>query len=271
MTTPSAQAFELIGILKGYEGDFSGAIDTFTQGIAVHPSDARLYRHRGHRYMNTRQLEAARADFKQALELLPGFENHYEYGRNYVLWQLGELVLNQSATDVFPDHETVRAAGKYHASLPFKIHYHLGLTQHLLGDNTSAIASFEQALEHSENVDLLVATSNWLVVLYSYEGLHDRTATLLEQIDFEQEAGVNAYYQELLKLYKGEYGAEQLMETARGDKRGLATNGYGLASWLLNQGRRDEAVKLLQEVVEQGDPGAFGTVAAEVRLAELLE
>jgi tetratricopeptide (TPR) repeat protein len=174
MTPPSAQVFELIGILKGYEGDFRGAIDAFTQGIAVHPADARLYRHRGHRYMNTRQLEAARADFERALELLPGFEAHYEYGRNYVLWQLGELVLNQSASDVFPDHETVKAAGKYHASLPFKIHYHLGLTQHLLGDNTSAIASFEQALEHSENVDLLVATSNWLVVLYGYESLHDR-------------------------------------------------------------------------------------------------
>jgi tetratricopeptide (TPR) repeat protein len=269
MTPPSAQAFELIGILKGYEGDFPAAIETFTQGIAAHPADARLYRHRGHRYMNTRQLEAARADFLQALELLPRFEHHYEYGRNYVLWQLGELVLKQNADEVFPDHATVKAAGKYHASLPFKIHYHLGLTQHLLGDNTSAIASFEQALEHSENVDLLVATSNWLVVLYGYEGLGDKTAALLAQIDFEQEAGVNAYYQELLKLYTGEYSAEQLMETARGDKRGLATNGYGLASWLLNQGRREEAVEVLQEVVEQGDAGAFGTVAAEVRLAQL--
>jgi hypothetical protein len=35
--------------------------------------------------------------------------------------------------------------------------------------------------------------------------------------------------------------AEQLMEAARRVKRGLATNGYGLASWLLNQGRREDS------------------------------
>lgn len=268
MTPISAQAFELIGILKGYAGDFDGAIDTFSRGLTAHPADARLYRHRGHRFMNQRQLEAARADFERALELLPPFAEHYEYGRDCVLWQLDGLILNQAASDVFPDHETVRAAGGYHASLPFKIHYHLGLTRHLLGDNAGSIKSFEQALEHSDNVDLQVATSNWLVVLYGYEGLTEKTAALLEQIDFEQPAGVNADYQELLKLYKGEYTAEQLMARSE-DKRSLATNGYGLASWLLNQGRREEAVQLLQEVVTQGESAAFGTIAAEVRLNAL--
>ena len=35
------------------------AINLFTKGIEKHPNDPRFYRHRGHRYISTRQYEKA--------------------------------------------------------------------------------------------------------------------------------------------------------------------------------------------------------------------
>ena len=54
-----------LGRRLGYLGRFSEAIDTFTQGIGKHPGDARLYRHRGHRYITVRRFAEAQADFER--------------------------------------------------------------------------------------------------------------------------------------------------------------------------------------------------------------
>jgi tetratricopeptide (TPR) repeat protein len=45
------------------------AVQTFTRGIAVAPTDARLYRWRGHRHLSLRELGAAKADFAKGLAL----------------------------------------------------------------------------------------------------------------------------------------------------------------------------------------------------------
>jgi len=48
---------------------YRDAIATYTRGIEAAPSDARLYRHRGHRYISTRQFDRARADLERAAKL----------------------------------------------------------------------------------------------------------------------------------------------------------------------------------------------------------
>jgi len=45
------------------------AIETYTRAIELAPSDARLYRHRGHRYISTRQYSKAVADLNRAVTL----------------------------------------------------------------------------------------------------------------------------------------------------------------------------------------------------------
>ena len=42
---------------------FRDAIDVYSRGIARHPGEPRLYRHRGHRYITVR-------DFDRAIDLL---------------------------------------------------------------------------------------------------------------------------------------------------------------------------------------------------------
>src|SRR5687768_8124699 len=48
---------------------YRDAIATFTRGIEMDPSNAMLYRHRGHRYITTRQFDKAVADLEHATKL----------------------------------------------------------------------------------------------------------------------------------------------------------------------------------------------------------
>ena len=45
------------------------ALDVFTEGLTRFPNAHQLYRHRGHRYISTRQFTKAIADFEQAASL----------------------------------------------------------------------------------------------------------------------------------------------------------------------------------------------------------
>ncbi|MEM7513839.1 MAG: tetratricopeptide repeat protein, partial [Bacteroidota bacterium] len=51
------------GRRAGYLGKYNDAITIFSEGVEKHPGDARMYRHRGHRYISTRQYDEAIADF----------------------------------------------------------------------------------------------------------------------------------------------------------------------------------------------------------------
>src|SRR6186997_1738741 len=55
----SAEAAIWLGRRLAYLGRFRDAIDVYTRGIARHPNEARLYRHRGHRYITTRKFDQA--------------------------------------------------------------------------------------------------------------------------------------------------------------------------------------------------------------------
>jgi len=49
-----ADAILWYGRRTAYLGNYEDAIRIFSKGIALHPDDARMYRHRGHRYITVR-------------------------------------------------------------------------------------------------------------------------------------------------------------------------------------------------------------------------
>src|SRR5690606_8383587 len=51
-----ADAIIWLGRRLAYLGYYRDAIEVFSEGIAKHPDDARFYRHRGHRFITTRQV-----------------------------------------------------------------------------------------------------------------------------------------------------------------------------------------------------------------------
>ena len=59
-----------LGRRTAYLGRLKEAIQIYTDGIAKFPADARLYRHRGHRYISIREYDKAIQDFQKAVQLI---------------------------------------------------------------------------------------------------------------------------------------------------------------------------------------------------------
>jgi tetratricopeptide (TPR) repeat protein len=85
----AAPLFELRGMARSGKKDFAGAIDDFTQAIALQPNRAGLYVRRGTLYLVSDAPKLARPDFEQAIRLDPSSADAM-LGRGGVRARLGE-------------------------------------------------------------------------------------------------------------------------------------------------------------------------------------
>jgi tetratricopeptide (TPR) repeat protein len=74
----NADALIWYGRRTAYLGDYRTAIAIYSEGIEKHPTDPRLYRHRGHRYISVRRFDAAIADLERAASMIAGREDEIE-------------------------------------------------------------------------------------------------------------------------------------------------------------------------------------------------
>jgi tetratricopeptide (TPR) repeat protein len=65
----NVQRFIDLGVAQSGVRQFREAIQTFTRGLAVAPSDPMLYRWRGHRYLSVREFDRAMDDLTHGLRL----------------------------------------------------------------------------------------------------------------------------------------------------------------------------------------------------------
>ena len=242
-TDPSdADASIWLGRRLAYLGRYNDAIDVFSRGIALHPSDARFYRHRGHRYITTRQLDKAVADLERAAEITAGEEDQIE-------------------PDGLPN-----ALGIPTSTLQSNIWYHLGLARYLQADFRSAADAYRQCLAVSRNPDMLVATSHWLYMTLRRLGRDDDAAEVLAPISVDLKIIENHDYHRLLLLYLGELKpAEVLAETA--DDLSSSTIGYGIGNWHLYNDRPTEAESIFRSILAGDGWAAFGYLAAEAEIS----
>ena len=137
-------------------GRYREAIDAFTRGLARHPNDARLLRHRGHRYITVREFDKAIADLSRAADLVKGKKDEPEPG-----CRPGR------------DHRPTRCSTT--------IFYHLGLAHYLKGDFASAEKAYRRCLETARgNDDRLAGVSDWLYMTLRRLGKDAEAAQLLE-------------------------------------------------------------------------------------------
>ncbi|MCA1559737.1 MAG: tetratricopeptide repeat protein [Acidobacteria bacterium] len=241
-----ADAIIWLGRRTAYLGRFREAIDIFGEGIKKHPDDARMYRHRGHRYISVRELERAVADLKRAADLVA-----------------------QRADDVEPDGQP-NARNIPTSTLNSNVYYHLGLAHYLKGDFGAALDAYRECMRFSKNDDMRVATSHWLYMTLRRLDRQGEARQVLETITPSMEIIENASYHKLLLMYKGVEKADALMSAANAGLDAV-TIGYGIANWHLYNGRRDQAVEVLRRIVE-GQTAlwpAFGYIAAEAELARM--
>ena len=230
-----------LGRRLAYLGRFSEAIDTFTQVIGKHPGDARLYRHRGHRYITTRRFDLATEDLKKASQLIAGKKDEIE-----------------------PDGAPNKA-GIPRSTLQSNIWYHLGLAQYLSGDFTSALASYREGMKVSRvNDDMLVATSDWLYMTLRRLKRDAEARQVLEPIREQMDVIENGAYHARLLMYKGLRTPESVLNLNTADDIQIATQGYGVGNWYLVNGDRAKARSMFDRVLAGKATTAFGFIAAEV-------
>jgi tetratricopeptide (TPR) repeat protein len=228
----SADAIIWVGRRLGYLWRYQDAIAMFSRGIAEHPNDPRMYRHRGHRYITVREFDKAVADFDKA--------------------------------EIEPDGQP-NAAGKPRSTLHFNIWYHLGLAHYLKGDYEKALAAFTECMKVSNNDDSVAATSDWLWMTLMRLNRKAEAAKVLERITPKMDILENGSYHRRLLMYKGLEKPEVLLDP-KADALTLATQGYGVGNWYYVTGDKQRAREIFERVVSGSNWSAFGYIAAEADL-----
>jgi tetratricopeptide (TPR) repeat protein len=238
----SADAIIWLGRRTAYLGRYRQAIALFTDGIHKHPDEARLYRHRGHRYITVRQFPEAILDLEYAATLTRGKPDQVE-------------------PDGQPNARNIPIG-----SLQTNIFYHLGLAYYLQGRFEQALVAYRRCAELSTNPDRLVSTSYWLYMTLRRLGRRQEAEKVLEPISVSMDVIENIAYHKLLLMDSGEIALEELLGQDPNTTDG-ATILYGIGNWYFCNGQPEKAYPLWQKIVDGNQWPAFGYVAAEAELA----
>lgn len=236
------------GRRAGYLGAYQRSIAMFTFAMDRFPDDPRLYRHRGHRYISTRRLDNAIADFERAAALMAGRPDEVE-------------------PDGQPNARNIPIG-----SLQSNVWYHLALAHYLNGDWDKAADAAKAGIAVSTNPDRLVSQTHWLYMALRRAGRHAEAAAALAPIRDDFEVIENDSYYRLVRLYKNGM-SRAAVDSALGAPGAAspsdASLAYGFANWLLYSGDTARAIQAFERIRSGGSWASFGYIAAEADLARL--
>jgi len=232
------------GRRMAYTGEYKEAIKIFSEGVKKFPNDARMYRHRGHRYITLRCFDDAIRDFETATKLIKGKPDQVE-------------------PDGLPNAQNIPTS-----TLQSNIWYHLGLAYYLKRDFKKAEKAYLECQKVSKNNDMLVATVYWRYMTLRRSGKAKEAKRLLDSLPKDLDVIENEDYLKLIKLNRGEERPENLLSTIKGDANTLASAslGYGIGNYFLYNGDRDKAIAIFGKIVAGDQWSSFGYIAAEVEL-----
>ena len=228
-----------------YLGRYREAIEVYTRGLDQHPEDPWLLRHRGHRWISVREFARAIADLRRAERATRGKPDQIE-----------------------PDgqpNERNQPIGTLHSN----IRYHLGLAHYLRGEWDDALRVYRDELTGDVNDDRRVSVTHWAYLASCRQGRTAEAQRWLVPIRTEMQVIENAAYHRLTLLYKGVLPADSVLGATVGSGITDVSTAYGVGTWHLCRGRRDEAMRIYRAIVATGQWAAFGFIAAEAELRRL--
>ena len=226
------------GRRTAYAGDFRGAIRIYSEGIEKHPDDARMYRHRGHRYISIREFDRAIADLETAAKLIEGRENEIE-------------------PDGLPNAMNIPVS-----TLHGNIWYHLGLAYYLKHDWDNALRAYQAGFEAGRNDDNRVSTTHWRYMILRRMGRDGDAAAVLDDITPDMDVIENTVYHRLCLFYKGDIAVHEIVADDEDNSTNSAA-AYGVANWYLYNGSTRQALDRMRAHLDQSSWAAFGYIAAE--------
>jgi len=239
-----ADAIIWLGRRTAYLGEYRKALNIYSKAIKLHPDDARMYRHRGHRYITTRQFDKAITDFEYAAKLIQNTSDQVE-------------------PDGAPNARNIPTS-----TLQSNIWYHLGLAYYLQGEFGNALEAYKECMKVSNNPDMQVATSHWLYMTLMRLGKTKEAEQVLVPIKRNMDIIENSSYFKLLLMYKGELDVESLQSEGHVTLDD-ATTGYGLGNWYYYNDRKEDAKQIFQRIVAGDQWASFGYIAAEAELSRM--
>lgn len=231
-----------MGRRTAYLGEYREAVRIFTEGIFKKPEDPRLFRHRGHRFITLRMMDAAIQDFEDAVSRMKNLPDDVE-------------------PDGLPNEYDIPTS-----TLKSNVWYHKGLAHYLKGDFEDAIEAYENAFELDLTDDMRVATLYWYYMALKRMGRDGLAGRAISDIDENMELLENDSYLNLILVFKGVFHPDQLIE-ASDDALQDATIGYGIGNWHYINGREDRAFEIWRDIYDRGNWPAFGFIAAEAELS----
>jgi tetratricopeptide (TPR) repeat protein len=228
----NAEALIWYGRRTAYMGYYQEAIKLFTLGIKNHPNDARFYRHRGHRYISTRQYNKAISDFKKAVKLIDGHEDQIE-------------------PDGLPNTKNIPLS-----TLHANIWYHLGLAYYLKNDMKNALLAFNNRSVSHKYDDNIVSGVHWLYMINRRLNLIKESNVILNKINKDMDIIENMSYHQSCLFYKGELKESEIIT----DDVAL----YSLANWYIyDKNDTIKSKKYYQNLIRNGNQYSFAYIAGE--------
>lgn len=244
----SEENFIWYGRRLGYVNRIQDAIDVFTAGIIKYPNSWKLYRFRGHRFISNREFSLAIVDLEKSKRLMKDAPLETE-------------------PDGLPNKLNMPLS-----TYQYNVYYHLGLGYYLIGDFYRAENAFKECLKLSGNDDLLVATTDWLYMIYRRMNDQKTAKMILNSINDDMTVIENDSYYKRLKMYQGKIQPDSLLRvsgTTEENALNLATQGYGVGNWYYYTGEPDKAWAIFKEITSGTSTNSFGFIAAETDLARL--
>ena len=228
----NAEALIWYGRRTAYLGYFQEAIKLFTLGVENHPNDARFYRHRGHRYISTRQYDKAISDFKKAVLLIDG-------------------KVDQLEPDGLPNQKNIPLS-----TLHGNIWYHLGLAYYLKNDMENALKAFNNRSVTHKYDDNIVSGGHWLYMINRRLGKIGEANTVVNKVHKDMDIIENMSYHQSCLFYKGELQESEM----KMDEVAL----YTLGNWYVYE-KNDtiKAKEYYKNLLEKGNPYSFAYIAGE--------
>ncbi|MDW3190869.1 MAG: tetratricopeptide repeat protein [Cytophagales bacterium] len=227
-----------------YLGRHEEAIDVYSAGLKKFPEAYRLLRHRGHRYLTTRQIDKAIRDFGEAVAKSVNEPNAIE-------------------PDGLPNSQNIPLGND-----KFNIWYHFGLAHYLNGRYDRAYSAYRQCMTFSDNDDLKAATSYWLYMAAVRSGSNTVAERTLREISTSWEMIENEAYMDLLLLFKGILSVDAILEKATGPDGTLnPTYGYGIGFHYLRKDQPEAANEIFQRALAGPSWESFGYIASEAEVS----